>query len=243
MDLSQVREQAVTMRGWVAVVLAGCLWVPAAASAAPAAEPELLVLVSAGSNGIDHVAITYWGAVSERTARDHLRALLKSTGWEAEAVVVDAPKKASGKQQQMTSVSFNAPAIVPYPGGILPVVPFILAYKEYASLVVLFQIQRPFGFGGPASYQDGQVALTLQQSPNLYRYDVRITDGSFTTLTLPSAPAAAETTSQQETAPPARKSPPIYLVLALIVLASVGVGAAVYLYLASHTSGASRPRG
>lgn len=223
------------MRGWACALLAfGLAVCPATIGRAAPANPQLLVLVSAAPNGLDHVAISYAGAVSRDKARRHLDGLLKLTGWQARGIVVDVAPAAAG-QPAMTSVSFQAPTVVPYPGGMLPVAPFVQAYKEYASLVVIFRIERPYQFGGPTAYQDAHVAIGLQQSPGQYRYDVRVMRRDFAQLTLPRAASAV---GEQETPRAARTSPPALLVLALVVAASFGAGAAVYFYMVSRSSGA-----
>ncbi len=224
---------------WAAAVAICCFVLfGAPAGSAPAdAPPEVLVLVSAGQNGIDRVAITYAGAVSEQRARGDLRALLAATKWSASDVVVDSQPLAPG-EPRMTSVSFVASTLVPYPGGILPAAPFIEAYKTYRSLVLLFQLQRPYRFGGPTSYQDRYLSVRLQQSPNNYRYDISITDPKFGSLNLPGVPEE----KAQENTGGTRKRPPLALALALTIGIAVSVGIAVYLLTSNGTGDARKHR-
>ncbi|HHX39859.1 MAG TPA: hypothetical protein GX715_07840 [Armatimonadetes bacterium] len=226
---------------WVFMALAWCFAASGAyAEAKPVPpQPQLLVLVSTGRNGVDQVAISYEGEVSEAKARAELRALLKATGWKASDVMVDCQALSPGAAR-MTSVSFAAPVVVPYPEGTLPVAEFVQAYKAYRHLVLVFQLSRPFRLTGPDSYEDQHVSIRLQQGTGIHRYDVRVTDPSFNTLELPELPRA-ETKTPDE---PSRSGPSLALVVLLALGMAVSVGAVVYLFLTSRgaTSAARREK-
>lgn len=201
-------------------------------------QPELLVLVSAGQNGVDQVAVSYGGEVSEAKARAELRALLDATGWQATDVVVDCQPLAPGTAK-MTSVSFVTPVVVPYPEGILPVAAFVQTYKSYGNVVLVFQTKRPFRLMGPASYEDPHVSIRLRQGEGVHRYDVRVTDPRFGDLNLPSITSPSETGEPGESKRPAA---PLALVVALALGMAASVSAIVYLYLTNRAAGtAARP--
>ncbi|MDH7569001.1 MAG: hypothetical protein QHJ73_05385 [Armatimonadota bacterium] len=232
-------------RKWAGIVLAvsagvcSLLTALRAAESPSSARPEVLVLVSAPSNGVDRVAIAYARAVGEKEARRDLDQLLRLTGWSATDVVVDTRAAPGGKGPSDTVLEFAAPAVVPYPGGMLPVSPFVLALKRHRSLLLVFQTDRPYRFDGPAPYESRHLTIRLQQSPGLYRYDVSIRDTAFETLPLravprPAAPARGTAGKSK------RPHPALVLGLALGVAASVGV--AVYFIIAGRaTHGARRP--
>jgi hypothetical protein len=216
---------------WVFMALAWCFAASGAyAEAKPVPpQPQLLVLVSTGRNGVDQVAISYEGEVSEAKARAELRALLKATGWKASDVMVDCQALSPGAAR-MTSVSFAAPVVVPYPEGTLPVAEFVQAYKAYRHLVLVFQLSRPFRLTGPDSYEDQHVSIRLQQGTGIHRYDVRVTDPHFSKLELPEL-ALAKTEAPGE---PSRPATPLALVIILALGMAVSVGAVVYLFLTSR---------
>lgn len=220
--------------GWV---VAAWLAVSAVSAGEPAAEappPEVLILVSAGENGVDRVAITYAGDVSTKQARQELDTLLQATGWVASGVAVDSLALAPG-EPKMTSVEFTARYVVPYPEGMLPVASLIETYKGYRSFILQFDVQRPFAFAGPATYRSRQLAVELQQHPGSYRYDVQVHDPGFGKLDLP--PATVGSPSGE--APLKRRKPPTALVVLLSLGAAGFAGLAVY-YLAANRA-APRP--
>lgn len=198
-------------------------------------QPELLVLVSAGQNGVDQVAVSYEGEVSGAKARAELRALLDATGWRASDVVVDCQPLAPGGAK-MTSVSFSAPVVVPYPEGVLPVAAFVRTYKAYGNLVLVFQTNRPFRLTGPASYENPHLSIRLHQGKGVHRYDVRVTDPHFGDLDLPSIISPAETGEPGESKRPAA---PLALVVALALGLAASVSVVVYLFLTSRAAGAA----
>lgn len=224
---------------WAAVA-AACLMVSAPGShGAPSVpRPEVIVLVSAGPDGNDTVAITYARAVSDKAARSDLDALLRLTHWPARGVVIDTARLVRDTPK-MTSVSFAAPMVVPYPEGMLPVAPFILAYKQYRSLVVVFQPQRQFGSKGPASYEDRQVKVELQENPGSYRYNVWVADAAFTSLSLPAKTAAGTQESPDATG---KAAPPRVLILVLAFGLAISVGLAVYALVAARVGRKRVPR-
>lgn len=225
---------------WAIAALAWCFAAPGAhAEAKPVPQqPELLVLVSAGQNGVDQVAVSYGGEVSEAKARAELRALLDATGWRASDVTVDCQPLAPGTAK-MTSASFTAPVVVPYPEGTLPVVPFIQTYKAYGNLVLVFQTRRPFRLKGPASYEDRHLSIRLQQGTGVHRYNVRVTDPGFGDLELPDITSAV---GAGEPGEPKRPAAPLALVVALALGVAASVSAVVYLFLTNRAaSTAARP--
>jgi hypothetical protein len=144
---------------------------------------------------------------------------------------VDCQSLAPGTAK-MTSVSFVAPVVVPYPEGILPVADFIQTYKAYGNLVLVFQTKRPFRLTGPASYEDRHLSIRLQQGKGVHRYDVRVTDPHFDALDLPSIVSPA---GEGEPADAKRPTTPLALVVALAIGLAASVSAVVYLFLVGRT--------
>lgn len=192
--------------------------------------PEVLVLITAPANGVDQVAISFATPVAEQKVRAECRSLIQRTGWRAGPLALERSKH---NKTQVTDVSFQASAAVPYPGGMLPVAALVETFRNYRSLVLLFQVQRPFRFGGPPSFENRYVSLSLQQSPGLYRYTVFVKDLTFATLDLP---AVREHEAPAGTFGEGRRAVPAVIVWLLVVAIAVSAGLAVYWFTLSRTT-------
>jgi len=205
-----------------------------AVHAAPAAnQPNILMLVYAGTDGRDTVGLTYPKAVPHAQAKSDLQALAASTGWVPSHVnIEDALAPLVGSKQLMTSVDFVARGVIPAQGRYLPVEPIVSALRNYPHVAVTYMVGDKYDFQGLREYNDKYVSIALDARGNAYTYHILVHDPKFPKLNLPIYQAPPSQTTVAAAPPPHRGVQPWQVVL--VTLIACVAGGAVYFVMSRN---------
>jgi hypothetical protein len=199
-------------------------------SGAPASnQPDIFMLVYAGPNGQDNVALTYPNAVPHAQAKSDLQALATSTGWMPTHVnITDAPAPVTGSKKLMTSVVFTAHNVIPPQGRYLPLEPIVTAFRTYPHVAITYMVGDKYDFAGLRDYKDKYVSIALDARGNAYTYHVHIYDPKFPKLNLPLYQAPPSQTKAASSAPAHRRVHP-WQVMLVTLLACVAGGTVYFI--------------
>jgi len=185
--------------------------------------PDVLVLVVQRPGLGDQVDITYSGLVAHPQVQRDLDALHKATGWTQTGLKITDDRAPVQKVRYLTGATFTAPNVVQNETHALPVEAFVLAFRLYKNLALIFIVDSSFQFQGWPQYADNNVRITLEQHGAAFTYRVAILNSQFEHLGLPeTAQAAAAVTAKRK----AHLSP--LLILVGIVLAAAAAGLLVF---------------
>lgn len=195
-------------------------------STASSGRPDILVLVIQQPGQADLVDITYARTVPHAQAQRDLDALAQASGWAiGPGHITDA---AAPVQQKMTMTSsvLSIPGVVQDQTHLLPVAPFVTAFRPYKRLALIFNVGSQFQFQGPHDFADKDVQIALEPHGTPYTYQIRVLNPQLAPLNL-SQP-------QVQVGAASRRASP--WVLFLGVLAAAGAaGVLVYALMAQKT--------
>ena len=220
------------MRRWAVIAAFGALALgaitPSLAQAPPSGAitgpADVLVLVYQQAGAGDLVGITYLHAVPHAQAQRDLAALARASGWKVGPGHVSDATAPVAQKIMMTSTKVTIPGVIRPETHLLPVEPFLTAFRPYKRLALIFSVSPDFQFQGPRDYADNNVQIALTQGGTAYTYQARILNPQFTRLDLPTAQAAVATTAPQ------RPSPGVLLLG--ILMAAGAAGLLVYVLMA-----------
>jgi hypothetical protein len=156
--------------------------------------------------------------------------------------ITTAPTSAAGAPStRMTCVTFTSPQVTNVQSGHFDIEPFVLAFRSYRRLRLMFIAPAGLQFGGLRSYHDRRVDIDMTQvSPAAsatYTYDVAIKDGSFASLDLPTM-QADPAVLQYEIDKANQRKRLVLKIVGFIFIASVAtlVGYVAYTVMASKPS-------
>jgi len=195
-------------------------------SAAASGRPDVLVLVYQQPGSADLVDITYAHPVPHALVQRDLHALAQATGWAIGPSRVTDGSAPVQHKMPMTSSVFTAPGVVSNGTGILPVEPFVTAFRPYKRLALIFSVGPGFQFQGPRDFADNNVQIAMELRGTVFTYKVQVLNPQFTHLNLP------RTQSSAATAP--RRASPRVLFLGVLA-AATAAGVLVYVLMARKT--------
>jgi len=194
---------------------------PSGAATGPA---DVVVLVYQQAGAGDLVDITYLHAVPHAQAQRDLGALARASGWKVGPGHVSDGTAPVAQKMTMTSTKVTIPGVIQPATHLLPVEPFLTAFRPYKRLALIFSVSPDFQFQGPRDYADNNVQIALTRGGAAYTYQARILNPQFTRLNLPTTQAAAAATA------PRRFSP--WVLLLGILMAAGAAGLLVYVLMA-----------
>ena len=207
-----------------------------AAVAAPQStnQPDILMLVYAGSDGKDTVGLTYPTAIPHARAKADIQALAASNGWTPSHVnIADAPAPFVGAKQLMTSVDFVAHVIPPQP-RYLPLEPVVSALRNYPHVAITYMMSDKPDFQGLRDYSDKYVSIKLDERGNAFTYHVHAHDRTFQKLNLPLYQAPPSQT-KLASAPAPRRGVNAWQVM-LVTFSACIAGGAVYFVMSRNAA-------
>ena len=219
------------MRRWAVLAAFGALVLgavtPGLAQAPPSGAAtgpaDVVVLVYQQAGAGDLVDITYLHAVPHAQAQRDLRALAQASGWKVGPGHVSDGTAPVAQKMMMTSSRVVIPGVIRPETHLLPVEPFLTAFRPYKRLALIFSVSPDFQFQGPRNYADNNVQIALTQGGTVYTYQARILNPQFARLDLPTSQAAAPTA-------PRHFSP--WVLLLGILMAAGAAGLLVYVLMA-----------
>ena len=189
----------------------------------------MLILVAATATGQDEIDITYAKTVPHAQARHDVAALAAAAGWALKRVkITDAPSSLAWDKAKMTGVECYAAQIVRPSTHGLTVQPFVQAFRAYPHVVLTYFVGDGFPFEGLHDYTDDNVRITLERHGAAFTYQILIRNPHLERLNLPYLQPA---TMDARTAPAAPRRGAQPWLLALVAVAAVGTGCAVYALL------------
>jgi len=192
--------------------------------------PDVLCLVYQRPGLGDQIDITYSHIVPREQAHRDIGALAKATGWIIDnGKMTNAVPPVQNKIGPMTSVTFEVPNAIQNETHTLPVEAFILAFRPYKTLALIFIVDSSFQFAGIRHYEDSHVNFQLDQRGSAYTYRVTILNDQFDHLDI----LAATQTMKIGTLPPKSHRFPVLPLLGIIGMA-VGAGIIVYLIVSNR---------
>lgn len=198
-------------------------------------QPDIFVLVYAGADGDDSVALTYPTAIPHAQAKNDLSALAANTGWTPKHVnIEDAKAPIAGSKDLMTSVDFVAHNVIPPQARYLPLEPVISALRNYHHVAITYMVADKYDFEGLRQYNDRYVSIALDARGNAYTYHVHIHDPSFQKLNLPLYQLPEAQTKTAAAPPQATHRVRPWQVMLVTVLACLA-GGVVYLVMSRNT--------
>lgn len=187
--------------------------------------PDVLCLVYQRPGLGDQIDITYSHIVPRPQAHRDISALAQASGWVINnGKMTNAVPPVQNKINPMTSVTFEVPNAIQNETHTLPVEPFILAFRSYKTLALIFIVDSSFQFAGVRHYEDSHVNFQLDQHGSAYTYRVNILNAQFDHLNF----LGQSQTPQIGTVPLKSHRFPLLTLLGIIGMA-IAAGIIVYL--------------
>lgn len=217
------QEDILTIRHYLISVIFLLIVTLSAPNYAKAAEsepvPDIVILVLSGvlPTPYDAVSVTYNSKISKEQAHADLKTLSMLGGWQAKASQISTVGGTTGSE-------FQALGIVKWDLGVLPIEPFVRAFKRYKNIKLHFIVKGAFPFKSLRNYSDEYVDISFSSTYETYIYTIKIKNPNFDKLNLP----IIVTTETQKNSPanteqPAKKSGIAKWLIALAAGIAVGI--------------------
>jgi len=204
------------------------------APTAPEASPFKAVVLVSSYEQRDTVSILFAPAVAHDHAAEVVRRLGELGGWRPVGAEIrderlvstwDAATEKKPQGELVTLVEFGAAGVINHRERWINLDPFIVALKQYAPLRVALAIADDVGVAGPGDFANNKVQIECNRQPRSIVYDITIKDPDLASAGVP-AHAPALPAPKQPTEQAGGVSMLASLVIALAVLAAVGLGLA-----------------
>lgn len=181
-------------------------------SAARAAEKEpVTVTVLPVAPGAYRVVVLFPGIPGEKRAAEAMNTLVQKSGWQPQGVTwTTTPKEKDIPAQSATSFLVNTL----FPNGEFPVEAFVLAFRSWGRVYVMFAHGGSFQYRGEKHYENADVTLDATPGPTSLTLHILIKNPNVERLTLGPALQQPGTKGMQ---PPARTVPAALWVLVAIL--------------------------
>lgn len=185
--------------------------------------PDVVIWIDARTPGANGISITYPSVVKRSKAENHLALLLQETGWTASNINITDTSLSESGENPMTSVEFTVVQSVQYDKGILPIEPFVRAFRDMKTIVLVYMLPEGFRFGGYENFENEYVKIVLRRGTNTYEYTISVKKADFDSLGLP------EVGLKQATEPDAGASKVGTLATVLVLVLALLAAALVYM--------------
>ncbi len=160
----------------------------------PITVPDVVILVASDAQPAQNISIVYNGSVSEKTAEEDLKALSAALGRE----IVNAE---IGNEEGDRTISLNTVGIVDWRAGTLQVEPFVLTFRRFKQIELVFFLYGTFPFQTLRNYSDKYVDIAWNsaagQSTQVYKISIKNHDFDRLNLPLIDIPKGQEKASPQ----------------------------------------------
>lgn len=193
----------------------------AVTGARAAKEEPVTATVLPVAPGAYRVSVLFPGVPTEKRAVAAMNSLVQKSGWEPQGVTwATTPKEAKFPAQRSTSFLVSTL----FPNGEFPVEAFVLAFRSWGEVNIMFAHGGSFKYKGEKHYANDDVTLDATPGPTSLTLQIVIKNPNIERLTLgpPLAQPGADTLK-----PPGRTIPPALWAL-VATLGAVLVWVMVY---------------
>lgn len=185
-------------------------------SVAHAAEKEAVTAtILPVANGVYRVSVLFPGVPEEARAAEAMNTLVQRSGWEPQGVTwTTTPKEKNFPAQRSTSFLVNTL----FPNGEFPVEAFVLAFRSWGEVNVMFAHGGTFQYKGEKHYENADVTLDATPGPTSLTLHIVIKNPNVERFSLGPALAEPGTNALQ---PPGRRVPAALLALVAVLGAAL----------------------